>query len=85
MFQLSEEKSELENRLKSTTLENVELNSEMQRVEVEMTSVRTRLLSTLNELDVVKEKQAEDDRKMGLLRQKFAAMEQSLMEQEEKY
>ena len=74
-FQSTDERTQLESQLRTTTLENIELTSEMQRLEVEMTSVRSRLLTTLNELDICKEKQAEDNNKMNLLRQKFANME----------
>lgn len=76
LLQLQSQKSNLEEQLKSTTVDNISLTSEMQRVNAEMTSVRSRLLTTLNELDVCKEKQVEDERKLLLLRQKFAAMEE---------
>ena len=57
-LQTEEARAATETSLRETTLLNVTLTSEMQRSEVEMQAVQTRLLSALNELDAVKEKQS---------------------------
>lgn len=76
IFQLLSEKSVLEESLRSATLQNVSLSGEIQRLEVEMQSVQSRLLSALGDLDRCKERQTSDEERITALNAKCAKMEE---------
>lgn len=74
-FQSLREKEQLESNLRQTTLVNVTLTSEVEKVGLEMESVQSRLLSALHEIDQCKEQQSNDEDRITILTSKCTKLE----------
>eukprot|EP00095_Tigriopus_kingsejongensis_P001448 maker-scaffold207_size258870-snap-gene-1.14 protein:Tk01448 transcript:maker-scaffold207_size258870-snap-gene-1.14-mRNA-1 annotation:"hypothetical protein KGM_04185" len=80
LFQVLTEKGSLEDNLRQSTFINVSLTNEMKKVDSEMETVQSRLLSALGEIDHCQAKQASDEERITVLTGKCSKLEDRLRE-----